>query len=341
MPATATKTVKPLPDLEPTVATHPLAPGVVISIEVVTPEIARGWLELNQENRGKKKRRIAAFQRIIAEDMWMFNGASFVFDTSGLMLDGQHRAEGIARSPEGTECLAAVLRGLPKVARATIDTGVPRTVNDELLMAGETYPGPKATMARYVYMLAATKDRLPGGSSVTPGPQEVRAVFEAFRPEISRAAEFAALFRSRYREMGNMSPSVAGYGYFLFCFASDPTTGKEFMERIAGGENLGRMDPEMMFRRRILAASGKTSTDPKLETGQQLALLILAWNALQGKKSLTRLQLPPGSKVTNRTMPDPDYLKYEALTARLGDALLPTNTDPDRGLYTTTALSLA
>jgi hypothetical protein len=329
MPRASTLT-KPPAYAEGTIAEHPDLLGVTIQVVWVTPQMAADWLRLNFRNRTVKDRRTAGLTRILNEGLWMFDGSAIRFNTDGGLMDGQHRLTGIVKS--GAKALCLVIKGLDPEVQKVIDTGVPRTVRDSLVMDGIKNSTIVASVARYFYMITLTRDRVPSSGSVTPTNQEVEAVIGAFRDEITIAADFASRTRSQHQTnaMGKLIPSVAAIGYAVFCMATDNVTGREFMERLASGINLQAGDPALLFRNRI-QATGSGPTDPKLNTPQQLCLLYQAWNANQSGQPITKLQLPRGA-LKSGNFPDPAYLKIPELRKRMPSMLIASSVDEIAGL---------
>lgn len=110
-------------------------PDVKISIERITPAIARNMLEHNTHNRGMKRTNFAS---AMENGEWILTGSSIVFDENGILVDGQNRLNACATS--GVSFDTIVVRGIPMSAQTVIDVGTRRSVADQLKLAGIPQP---------------------------------------------------------------------------------------------------------------------------------------------------------------------------------------------------------
>jgi hypothetical protein len=70
-----------------------------VKIEVITPEIAKEYLQKNTENyRYLNRNRVISYARDIELGKWEFNGESIKFNKSGILVDGQHRLAAIVKA---------------------------------------------------------------------------------------------------------------------------------------------------------------------------------------------------------------------------------------------------
>ena len=128
-------------------------PNVSIRIERITPAIAEKMLEHNTHNRDPKRESIV---RAIESGEWFLNGATIVFSSDGVLLDGQNRLMACTRS--GIPIDTIVVRGLALNAQLTMDTGVRRSLQDYAKMKG--YPSYKrvSTIATALCRIDRTGD---------------------------------------------------------------------------------------------------------------------------------------------------------------------------------------
>lgn len=106
-----------------------------ISVIDASAAILERMLERNTLNRGKKRTEIARMTNDIASGEWDFNGNTFVFASTGRLLDGQNRATAIINSG-ADHVLILVVEGLPESAGDSIDQGVRRRPIDILALQG-------------------------------------------------------------------------------------------------------------------------------------------------------------------------------------------------------------
>lgn len=109
--------------------------GVQFSRMLVTPEMARQWLEKNHNNRPITRARVSLIKEQIDNDTFAFThqGIAFYGDFEELA-DGQHRLAAIAEGEKSVELL--VTWGLSKDTVHAIDRGRPRSITNVLNFMG-------------------------------------------------------------------------------------------------------------------------------------------------------------------------------------------------------------
>lgn len=141
------------------------------AIETITPALAKIMLGMNTQNRKLKKNHVQNMVRDIQNGLWQLNGSSICVCSDGTLLDGQHRLHAIIKADKSIETI--VVRGLPKDARDTIDSGTKRTVSDRISMNGASYATSQSSVANFLISVAHNTPR-----SVTASQQEVLSVIE-------------------------------------------------------------------------------------------------------------------------------------------------------------------
>jgi hypothetical protein len=109
---------------------HESASEEDVSIMLVTPEMAQEWLGLNVSNRTVRNAHVDYISRSIESDNFMVTTNGVGFDTTGKLVDGQHRLIAIASS--GKAVRMAVFKNLNSKAFVHIDTGISKNVSDRL-----------------------------------------------------------------------------------------------------------------------------------------------------------------------------------------------------------------
>ena len=109
--------------------------SVRVSIERITPDIARSYLKMNTRNRRLNERHAEVLAGVMSAGDWWMNGESIIFGADEVLLNGQHRLWAVIRS--GTTVDALVVRGVDEGAFRTMDGGKVRTAGDVLSMEGE------------------------------------------------------------------------------------------------------------------------------------------------------------------------------------------------------------
>lgn len=99
----------------------------------ITPDMARGYLELNRVNRTLNKGRAKQYAEDIKAGKWELNGEAIKFYDDGSLADGQHRLAGIIIAD--TPIRTVVITELPKEI-AVQDRGRNRSVADVMQLKG-------------------------------------------------------------------------------------------------------------------------------------------------------------------------------------------------------------
>jgi hypothetical protein len=102
---------------------------------MVEPEEAELWLtNHNKINRPKRFGAIEKYLRDHLNDKWLTTHEAIAFDYNGQMIDGQHRAEMIARAKKAAKTVICL--GLEPRVRMVVDIGIPRRPHDILKLNG-------------------------------------------------------------------------------------------------------------------------------------------------------------------------------------------------------------
>ena len=84
--------------------------GLDVSVEVISPEEAQAYLDNNAKHRPIKEKKVLEYMNEMQDGKWKLNGKTICFDTTGRLLNGQHRLSAVARS--GVALTTVVVRGL-------------------------------------------------------------------------------------------------------------------------------------------------------------------------------------------------------------------------------------
>ena len=139
---------------------------ITSSLEVITPEKAKGYLEMNTKNyRFLNRAKVAQYAEDMRSGNWSVNGETIVFGADGVLKDGQHRLAAIVESDKPGMFL--VVRGvdndvnlfdmgsnrsLKQIAKADgriVEAGVIAAAN--ILYGGFHNSGSKGVVKKYIY----------------------------------------------------------------------------------------------------------------------------------------------------------------------------------------------
>lgn len=104
---------------------------------MVTPAMARQWLERNEGNRRLRPGIVESFAHAFARGEWKITHQGVGFAQSGRLLDGQHRLTFISQLPEGVSVPINVTTGMDEDVFGAIDQGARRTLSDVLSVSGD------------------------------------------------------------------------------------------------------------------------------------------------------------------------------------------------------------
>jgi hypothetical protein len=182
------------------VLTHDALPGVEITLELITPELAEHYLSKRPTSTSDIKQRTVSDRLVdrYADDMlnenWPFTGDPLRFNSLGEFVDGQHRAEAVVQS--GSSELMIVIRGLLPDAFSVFDTGRARSFPDLLTSMGISSVSMNAGVTRRVFYWRRGNYGVPNiGRIPNPpflgmqaSPSMLLDTFKTFRQEIQAAS---------------------------------------------------------------------------------------------------------------------------------------------------------
>lgn len=241
-----------------------------VSIVTVTPDMAREWLELNEDNRALRKQRVASYAADMKANRWTFTGEAIKFNGSTLE-DGQHRLTACVLADTPFETL--VIRGLPEGAKDVMDQGLPRTVSDVLTWHGGKNGNQVAAIARAVLLVRAGRPPTAQHAAVSLG--FTRQVIAQFALEHSDELSEVFNFSRRNRFGANYS-AVGAFLYLVGDLMDDPSPSMEFIESVASGTLLMPGDAQLALRNWMMNAGSSTKRARGL--ADHLAAIIRGWN---------------------------------------------------------------
>lgn len=250
----------------------------------ITPDEAKKMLGFNPNNRNIKNAKVKAWARAMQEGKWELNGETIKIALDGALIDGQNRLTAcvLAEVPFTTY----VITGLPNGVQSTVDGGTSRTFADTLQIEGRSNASGLAALARNVHLWKGD-----GFYKNATNQYELKRTLES----ISNA-EHIVRFSKRVTTKINISPSVAGFIYWLLQEAGGSMEDIEFfMERANDGQGLVEGDPIYALRKRLDAL-------PRAEGGHdgsslRVAYVIKAWNAyILGRPVKVLTYAPGGSR---------------------------------------------
>ncbi len=270
--------------------TEALRRQITITQELVTPSIARQWLDRNAEhNRNRKPNVIERYARDMKQGRWHDTGDPIRFDANGVLIDGQQRLNAVRES--GASVLMTVARGLDPEAMIVIDTGTPRTFADTLKIEHSQNGSQVGSIVRRVLTWKAGNFMGKGGN-IQPTRVELPTFYRNHMPALDTATQRGKdIVRQR---LGN--GTSAGTAFYLFA-EIDKGMAHSFVDMVLTGANLPAGHPALTLSRRLAQRDWNTS--------EQLAGWIRCWNAFRTDRTMDKIQLTNSGPLTNANFPQP------------------------------------
>lgn len=264
------------------------AAGPAAETVVVTPALAKVWLQRNEHNRNLRPSGVGDYARDMVAGRWRLNGEAIKFAADGTLLDGQHRLAAVVAAD--VPVLMLIVSGLDPTVQETMDSGRKRTTADALHLRGETNAAILASVLKRVWMWDQGDYKF--NSRTGPTIAESAALLE-FRPEIRRSAEIAARVHASFRYLPQ---SVVGTAHHVLSRVA-PADAVWFFARLGDGAELTFNHPILTLRARAMTEAAERRRTPD---ERHMAYLIRAWNAVREGRELGRILYGP-----NDAMPMP------------------------------------
>lgn len=261
---------------------------VVHATEVITPELARRYLDRNRLNRPVKEWRI----RLLAQDMsngnFPENGENGVtFDWNGNIAGGQHTLLAIARS--GVTLPLRVTRNVDPNARSTMNDSLKQRFSDDLTVAGVVSAVQAEPLLRKVVIWesVARRHKGQGGLAEWRNARMSRAALASEWPGYAAGITATLTETRKYHET---FPGNRGAMHLIWWVLREkhgfPEASVEaFFSRICYGSQEG--DMTLFSKLRMRLARDKTAES-------QVFWVLRTWNAWVMGENLSRLQEPKG-----------------------------------------------
>lgn len=252
-----------------------------VAYETITPRRARLMLEHNERNRRIKPGSVTRYAQDMMEGRWQSNGAPIVFDSTGRLVDGQHRLHALIEADVSLRML--VVRGVAPDAQKTMDQAAPRTLADWLAFQGESNVH---QLASVTMMDARWNDRAePSPARAFSNYQQDKltrsrcvAWFDAHREELREATRRGVTYSRRRGQL--LSAGMMGV-LWLNLHRLSPDDADLFFDQLSQGAGLSEGDAVLALRTQLIQLKSGRDHATAL---YKAALTIKAWNRfIQGE----------------------------------------------------------
>ncbi len=235
--------------------------SVDLDLELITPEKAKAYLETSGPNRILSKDIAAKYARDIAAERWMIGTQGIGFDTSGRLIDGQHRMRAVILA--GKAVYMPVFRNLHPEAIRTIDDNRKRTFSDDLKIEGRARYTKMASSAAMILRLQRgleLKLKVSTASKMPFSRVELRS--ELARLEAEGDMESAVLAGSQVRNSTGAPESAATAIHYLAVLVYGEEFTDAFFDSLKSGANLAAGDPTLALREKLKKMHTETPKPP-------------------------------------------------------------------------------
>lgn len=254
----------------------------------VTPDMAGQWLAKNTGNRKLRAGGVAVYAAEIRAGRWHVVHTGIAFDTTGKLVDGQHRLFAIMET--GISIPMCVTFGVPVGSMDAVDRGLSRSIPD-ILRLGHGLEN-SARIAALVNVIAPLVE----GYDLKMTPGVAMDVWRQWKPNLEWALQLPAT--------GTLwkAPIVAA---FVVARRTDRDMVDSFVDRYRDGVDLFEGMAAHYIRRQFLEAK----RDAKFRNGPKLSRWVLA----------VLLRHVSGARV--RAISDDDQSGYEYFVTQYDERL--------------------
>ena len=285
-------------------------PKITARLIEITPKLAAALIEhKNNHNRAVNNARVDQYANDMRHGEWRVNGEAIKIAVDGQVLDGQHRLLAVLEADTPIQTL--LITGLEPETQESMDQGKARGFHDVLKLRGEKDYNVLAAAVRIVCVYE--RDGVPFSTGFKTAPSNHAASATLKRnPEIRDACMLANRLRRPWMPVSTMAAL-----HFLMASA-DQAGADDFFTKLATGENLDATSPIYVLRERLIREH-YTVDERRLQPKVKMAYAVLAWNAYQDGRTISRLKWTPGG-----SNPDP----FPAIRGLTGDETTITDTPP-------------
>jgi len=253
--------------------TYAATNGVTMEKCCVTPEVAALLLERNASNRKLNEGDIQRYADDIMAARWAFNGETLIVSDDGFLNDGQHRCHAVIRAGRAIE--TAVVFGVPRESRTTVDGGRVRQVGDYLQMDDIPNGTNVAAAARKIMEIEDY------GKIITSADlrHSKQAILDRSRQDSEILASVRACHLQGYGKVGSLSMLATAH-YFLK--QVDVDAADQFIHKLVSGADLPLHHPIWTARNKLVGR------DVRLNQNEKLKTIIMGWNNWRAGKQKVR-----------------------------------------------------
>ncbi len=211
---------------------------------VATPAWAAEVLEKCNTRNRKLSNTWNRLRSTISRGAWKINGECVVFDSDGVLIDGQHRLHAIAQSGRAVPVL--VIYGVEPEAFTTFDQGKKRSGSDVLSTDSEFRDHAETTSSALAWLIRKEQGQLHSTSKPESVPND---------EILDRVKRYPGLIDSVHRAHGELRSRLIPPGMTAFLdyvlHGIDADAGQQFLKRVCAGFDVVSDSWEARLRKRL------------------------------------------------------------------------------------------
>ncbi len=229
----------------------------------LTPALAKELLDRNDGNRSIRQTKFLQFACDMIDGKWAMNGEPLIVSSDGRLNDGQHRC--LAVIDANASVPVAIMFGIDRETRLTVDQGGARSAGDFLGMEGVANAAAVAAIARMAIAFERNEGRaLTDSNKITSAQIRERVTRDE---ALGRSATFGHTEGAYSRNF--IAASYIGFAHYVLSRINRDDA-EEWLARVCRGDGIKLKDPAHTLREKLIGA-GRLGRDKKLK------LLFQAW----------------------------------------------------------------
>ena len=260
-----------------------------VKIATVTPKQAQEWLEGNVDNRNLREARVIQLAQILQRNEWELTNDCLVFDSDGTLLNGQHRLSAVVVA--GIPARFVILRGVPPKAQEVFDSGLTRTLGDQLQRRGVPYYTYVSSALFWLHRIAYSEET-GVAHYAEPGQRPTfRQLLKLYDDNLDLAEEAPKIGKHVNTLKVRAGATLAVY-HRLRQIDDDNIEAEVdiFFENWLTGEGLRASDPVYRLREWTLDDAAKRHTRGRAPDYRFVAYALTAWNKWRDGEQVRQLK---------------------------------------------------
>ena len=234
--------------------------NVELSKALITPEIAKRFLENNPINRRASEVKIKEYALDMLNNDFLFAGHTVCLSDTGKLLDGQQRLMACVQTNKPFHTI--LVENLPEEVIRVIDSGKKRTYADQLKMDGYKKPGLLAASIKMLTLIARKNPKDAGYYTTTQLNQVLKK-----HPFIVESVDRGS---NTFKKADPILSAI----HYIANYTGHEHKADQFIETWKGGVKNYENDPIVYIREKLYEDLGKVK---KMTTVTRMRYIMYSW----------------------------------------------------------------